>query len=183
MAGAALARELSRRAAPRFAVATADDEGAIRRLLRENPMRGAIELTFEREPDYFYGSNLGGAQDRTIVAFSGEELVCVGRCTQRECWLDGHPARVGYLAELRLDASAQGRFGILRDGYRFFHEQQRNGPAAVYFTSIAADNERALRLLERGVRGLPAYRFLAELDTLLVTVRSGVRKSDRKSVV
>ena len=172
MAGIALDRELTRASATRFAVAAPADDAAIRRLLRENPMPGAVSLSFEREPDYFLGAGLAGGEDQTIVAYSGERLLCMGRGTTRECWIDGAARRTGYLAELRLDATARGRFAILRDGYRFFHTLQRDQPASLYFTSIAADNEPARRLLERGARGLPAYAFLAELDTLLVTTPS-----------
>lgn len=166
MAGTAADRELS----ARFAVATRADDAAIRRLLRENPMRGVVSVGFEREPDYFRGAGLAGGEDQTIVAFSDSRLVCMGRCTRRECWVDGAARRTGYLAELRLDATARGRFGILRDGYGFFRTLQRDDPADLYFTSIAADNDRARRLLESGARGLPNYGFLAELDTLLVAV-------------
>ena len=133
MAGTIADRELS----TRFASATEADDAAIRRLLRDNPMRGAVSVTFEREPDYFRGANVAGGEDQTIVAFDDGRLVCMGRCTQRECWVNGTARRVGYLGELRLDAAARGRFGILRDGYGFFHELQRDGPAALYFTSIA----------------------------------------------
>lgn len=161
----------------RFAAATPADDAALRRLLRENPMRGAVSVRFEREPDYFRGANLAGGVDQTIVAHDGGRLVCMGRCTERACWVDGHETRVGYLAELRLDSVARGRFGILRDGYEFFREMQGADPAAVYFTSIATDNERARRLLESGTRGLPRYDFLAELDTLLVAVPRRPRKT------
>ena len=152
----------------RFALATRADDAAIRRLLRDNPMRGAISLSFEREPDYFRGANLAGAEDRTIVAFENERLLCMGRCSTRHCWVNGRVQRVGYLAELRLDADAQGRFDILRGGYEFFRALHRAAPADCYFTSIAADNDRARRLFERGVRGLPRYEFLTQFSTLLI---------------
>ncbi len=155
---------------PRFQIATPADDEAIRRLLRENPMRGSVSVSFEREPSYFVGANIADGSDQTIVVREGEKLVCMGRCIRRECWLNGRPHDVGYLAELRLDASAEGRFGIIRDGFRFFHEKQRDNPAAFYFTCIAADNKRARRLLESGARGLPEYSFLGELDTLLIAV-------------
>ena len=58
MAGPAAASELS----TRFAVATRDDDAAIRRLLRENPMRGAVSVGFEREPDYFRGGEIAGGE-------------------------------------------------------------------------------------------------------------------------
>lgn len=166
MAGPAADRELS----TRFGVATEADDEALRRLLRENPMRGAIRLSFEREPNYFRGTQLAGGADETIVACADERLVCMGRCVQRECWVNGAAHRVGYLGELRLAAAARGRFSILRDGYRFFHSRQRHDPPVLHFTSIAADNTLARRLLERGARGLPRYGCLAELDTVLVAV-------------
>lgn len=166
MAGPVADRELS---AVRFARATEADEAGIRRLLRENAMPGAISLTLEREPHYFLGANLAGAEDETIVALAGERVICMGRCSTRMAWVNGRATRIGYLAELRLDATARGQFALLRDGYRFFAEQG-DSAAELYFTSIASDNERARRLLERGARGMPKYTFLAELATVLIAV-------------
>jgi hypothetical protein len=152
----------------RFAAAKPQDDAAIRRLLRENPMAGMIRLTFEREPAYFAGAELAGAREQTILATSGERVLCMGRCTERLCWVGGDVRRVGYLSELRLDRSARGRFDILRQGYRFFREQERAAPAELYFTSIAADNHHARRLFERGVPGLPTYRFVADFVTRVI---------------
>ena len=163
-------RACSRRGV-RFALATPADDAAIRRLLRDNPMPGPISLTLEREPDYFSGANIGGARDQVIVAFEDDRLVCMGRCTTRDSWVNGQLRRVGYLAELRLDARAYGRIDLVRDGYRFFHCLQETDPADVYYTSIAADNERARRLLERGLPGLPRYGHIGDLTTLLIATR------------
>ncbi|MCX6951147.1 MAG: hypothetical protein NTV51_03035 [Verrucomicrobia bacterium] len=152
----------------RFARALPDDDAAIRRLLRDNPMAGAISLSFEREPSYFAGGGLADATDDTIVAFEDDRLVCLGRCTTREGWLGGESRRIAYLGELRLDATATRRGSLLRGGYRFFRETR--APADFTFTSIAADNHRALRLLERGLPGLPAYTLLTEFVTLVIPV-------------
>lgn len=176
MAGAASDSQLNRSGRTRCAVATLADDVAIRRLLRDNPMRGAISVGFEREPDYFRGVNLAGGSDQTIVVHTGETLACMGRCTTRTCWVNGRETRAGYLAELRLDNAQRGRSDLLRRGYRFFHDLQRDDPAEIYYTAIVEDNERARRLLERGVRGLPAYSHLADLDTVLVAVPKGGQK-------
>ncbi len=172
MGGTAADRELSRNV--RFAFADETHEADIRRLLRENSMRGTVSVTFEREPDYFLGAGLAGGKDQTIVAYEDGRLVCLGRCTRRECWVNGRPQEVGYLAELRLDHAARRRFAIVRDGYQFFRERQGDG---LHFTSIASDNERGRRLLESGVRGLPRYDFLAELVTLMIAVPRHPRPS------
>src|SRR5688572_813369 len=182
MVGTALDGQLtstvtSPRSRLRFAVATPAHDAAIRRLLRENPMRGAISISLEHEHDYFAGADIGVARDQTNVAFDDEQLRCMGRCTTRTAWINGKARRTGYLSELRLDASARGRFDLVRDGYRFFRSLQETNPADVYFTSIAADNQRARRLLERGLPGLPRYTHIGDLTTLLISTRRSLLES------
>lgn len=154
----------------RFALVTGEDDAAIRRLLRENPMRGAISVSFEREPNYFQSTGIGGADDQTILAFENGQLVCMGHCSIRERYVNGEIRHVGYLSDLRLDASTQGRFDILRRGYQFFHELHRDNPVDFYFTSVTADNSRSLRFLQRGLPGMPIYEPLADFITLLIPV-------------
>ena len=154
----------------RFIVATSQDDAAIRRLLRDNPMRGQITLSFEREPDYFAGAGIAGAVDQTILACDGSRLACMGRSTTRPCWVNGSVRPVTYLGELRLDAPARGRIDILRRGYEFYRELRGTIPAELTFTSIAADNMPARRLLERGLPELPRYSFLGGFVTLIIPV-------------
>jgi hypothetical protein len=173
MARDTIERELS---APRakgvcFEVATGADDADIRRLLRENPMPGKILLSFEREPDYFADASLPGESKQTIVARDGGRVVCVGSCSIRLRFVNGTPRRVGYLGGLRLDARHVGRSDVLRRGYEFFHELQADSPADFYFTSIAADNERARRFLERGLPRMPRYEFVGEFVTMVVPTR------------
>jgi hypothetical protein len=212
-----------------FRLATAADDAALRRLLRDNPMGGDVRLSLEREPGYFAAAAIEGAEHRTIVAEAGGRVVCAGSVSVRLRYVNGTPTRVGYLGGLRLDAVCRNRMSILRGGYAAFrqlHEAGRaarassrddarsdpstpvsertredpDGPGlrdasfppealsqaptrpglrgyaqtparrapAVYLTSIAADNRPARRLLERGLPGMPTYRFLGEFVTLVV---------------
>lgn len=172
MAGQVLECELTRPHTNRvrYSLATRVDDPEIRRLLRDNPMPGRIALSMEREPDFFTDSDGPGATKQTIVARKGRRLLCVGSCVIRERFVNGQLRRVGYLGGLRLDASVAGRSAIVRQGYEFFRSLQTDAPADFYFTSIATDNERALRFLERNVPGMPTYEFLGEFVTLLLRV-------------
>jgi hypothetical protein len=178
MAGNILERQLIAPAAGeiRFVLAHGEDDAAIRRLLRENPMHGEITLSFEREPNYFHSFDIEGVETQTILAYESEQLLCMGRCSIQRRFVNGAIQRVGYLADLRLDAQAQGRFDILRRGYQFFNELHHSEPPDFYFTSIAADNHRSIRLLERGLPGMPAYEFLCDFVTLLIPVSRNARK-------
>lgn len=186
MAGTTLERQLTppRTDRIRFDVATERDDAEIRRLLRASPMSGQITLTLEREPNYFADAHLLGEEKQTIVAREDGRVVCVGNCTVRERFINGQVRRVGYLGGLRLDASMTGRFDILRRGYDFFREMQADAPADFYFTSIAADNVRARHFLERGLPGMPAYEFVGEFVTLLLSVerRSPTRRVSKIGV-
>jgi len=138
--------------------------------LRDNPIRGESTISFEREPDYFHSTRIGGADDQTILAFENGRVVCMGCRSIRDRYLNGKIARVGYLSDLRLDATVQGRFDILRRGYQFFHELHRANPTDFCFTSVTVDNSRSLRFLQRRVPGMPVYEPFADFVTLLIPV-------------
>jgi hypothetical protein len=184
-----------------FEVATQGDDFQIRRLLRQSPMHGNVSISLEREPDYFTEARAfepktaeavegdGGSanaslkrgfnatQWHTIVARDRGRVVCAGSCTIRSRFVNGRPSRVGYLGGLRLDTTYAGRFDILRRGYQFFAELQAKAPADFYFTSIAEDNLRARRFLERGVSGMPRYEFVGDFVTLIIPLRKSRGRS------
>lgn len=133
-------------------------------------MRGQISLTFEREPSYFTLAEHTRDEAQTIVAeTSDHRIVCAGEISYRRCWVNGAPRDVGYLGALRLDRSVAAHHAILRGGYRFASTLAR--PGAVYFTSIIADNARARRFLEAGVRGMPRYEPIDRFTTFILPAR------------
>lgn len=181
MAGSVADRELSSRASGsrvHFTLATLEHDAAIRRLLRAQSMEGAVQVSFQREPSFFGSTGLAGADDDTILAFLGDELAGMGRLTVRPCWAHGAERRVAYLGELRLGSLARGRSDIVRGGFEHIRDLCHRHAAEVVFTSVAADNHRARRLLERGLRGFPRYRYLAEFVTLLIPVRRAPSAAD-----
>jgi len=151
-----------------FALATRADDSEIRRLLRENPMPGEISISLEREPDAFGGAQIEGDEHHMIVARDDNgRVIAMGNVAIRKRYLNGLATRVGYLGQLRLDCSCRGRAEVIVGGYRFFRELHKSLGVKLYLTSIAADNTRARRLLERSLPGMPKYRPLREFVTLV----------------
>jgi hypothetical protein len=153
-----------------FRLAVASDDSALRRLLRTNPMEGDITLSFEREPSFFNGVGIEGPWYETIVATENGRIVAVGNVSERDRFLNGVPARFGYLGGLRLDASCRGRGSILRRGYEFLRQFCLQGGPRIYLSSIVADNTVARRILERCLPGMPVYRALEPFTTVLLRV-------------
>ncbi len=155
-----------------FELATAADDGAIRRLLAENPVPGAVTLGYEREPDYFLGCGPLGDSCQVLVARHREDgaLAAVACRALRTLFVNGAPQTVGYLGQLRVAAAFRSRW-LVSAGFRKLRELHNDGATAAYLTTIISGNREAEGVLVgRPRRHFPRYRPLAELHTLTLPV-------------
>jgi hypothetical protein len=131
-------------------------------------MEGMIRVAFTRDPDVRQAAAVEGERGATLVFHDGEGRF-LGFCSRsvRRRYLDGEPVRVGYLGQLR---AVEGTVGLrrLRQGYERLRALRQPDEAPFDLTAILADNLPARRLLERGLPGLPPYRPLTRLETLIV---------------
>jgi len=164
----------------RFDVATEADDPEIRRLLRENPMAGAIRVSLETEPSSFHAAAIQGDVHQLLVARdeSGRLAGMAGRSVL-DAWVNGEPRRLGYLSQLRVDGRHRRRPRLLLEGNERFLELHADGETPLYVTTILADNAEARRLLERGLPGLPTYRPREEIVTLVMPSARRVRSRER----
>ena len=161
---------------------TPHDEAEVRQLLRRTVTPGAIRLAFTREPNYFAAEGLAGAVDRTFVLRAGGRVEGVGRLSTHAAHRNGVVRRIGYLGELRVAPETSNSVRALRDGYALLRAGLDADRVDGCFTSIAADNVRARRVLEHGARlGLPTYTPIAQLVTSLIPVAHRFRGEGRAS--
>ena len=149
------------------------DEPAIRRLLRETPFAGAVSLSLEREPDFHRAASVEGDRHDVVVARAGDgALVGLATRSVRTAFVNGAPARLGYLGQLRAGGIGRGNVRAIRDGFRLLRAARRPDETAFDLTSIVSDNRPARRLLEAGLDGFPTYRPLGDLLTLALVPRA-----------
>jgi hypothetical protein len=153
-----------------FRVATAADDPDLRRLLRENPMPGEISVSLEREPDVFLAGSTEGERHHTIVARdrSLERTVGMASRSVYSGFLNGQPASLGYLSQLRVDRMYRGRIGVLSQGYALMRSLRTPSDPPFDLTTIVADNQAARRVLGAGLPGLPTYQELEPFTTLVL---------------
>lgn len=153
---------------PRLAT-SADNRGCLE-LFSAVPMRGELVLSTQREPDFFSLYAMQGVEPYTYVGDDGEGgLVGMATALIREGWLDGAPARVGYLGDLRI------RFDRARTFGRFFGDFfdvlcERTGCTA-YYTAILTSNRAAMNALTRRKAkrvNQPYYQQLHAFDAVSV---------------
>ena len=152
--------------------ATVGDEPALRALLRSVPMEGRIRLTLEREPDFFAAAAIEGDRHYTVCPRDGDHLIAMGSRVVRTLFVNGQPQRVGYLSQLRIHPAYRQRVRqILRAGFNRLRETRAADEAPFDITTIIADNVAARRILTARLPGLPVYREIEPMLTLVLPVR------------
>lgn len=156
-----------------FRKAVAQDDAALRAMLRENVMDSWVALTLEREPSYFAGENLMGESMAVIAqqAKAPEQTVGMYHCAYLPVHIDGKPAQAGYLGGLRVNRPFRHRPSILRNGFASIRHLGQD--CDTFFTSVASENAVARRLLEGRLKGMPVYRPEGDMETLAISVRHG----------
>jgi len=162
-----------------FRHAGAADAVAINGLLADTPLGGTFSVSLERAPDPF-SADFGLSKDHVVLLshdrHSGE---LVGMCDRvvYPAFVNGKPANLPYLGGLRLKPAFRNRPAIIRGGFDAIR-RSGSGSDEVPFalTSITADNDRALRLLTRGIKGLPEYRRAGDYSTFVMRARQ--RRTD-----
>jgi len=155
--------------------AEADDAG-LRRLLRETPMPGPIRISLEREPSYFGACRAEGGRYYTVCARDPEtgRIVGMGCRTVRELYINGEPQRVGYLGQLRIAPGYRHMSRqLLRSGFALLRETRAADEVPFDITTIVGHNAAAQRVLEAGLPGLPRYRPLERILTMVIPIRRG----------
>src|SRR6266542_4154056 len=156
-------------------LACPEDDAALRRLLRETVMPGAVSLSFEREPCYFRAAAIEGPLHQTLAMreSSTGAIVGMGSRSVRPMYVNGREQNVGYISQLR--ASPDYSFGLamarmVARGFAYHRALHADGRAPYYLCSIVEGNEPARRLLASGLPGLPRFREHCRLVTYAVNL-------------
>lgn len=161
-----------------FELATSADDADLRRMLRENPMPGAISVSFEREPNYFLGAKVEGPFRQVIIARdqSRGEIVAMGSRSIRDVYLNGAVQSVGYLSQARIAPGYRAMRRALGRAFDFLRTLHQDGRTRFYYTSIIEDNLPARRLFSAGLPGMPHFQEYARMHTLAVYCRRKRRR-------
>lgn len=151
----------------RVMAATAEHNAYLLQLLEENAMCGDIDVVMTRRPNYFFAPHRFG-DEYPVIAFDGVQPIGMCQLTQHLGFANGKLQPLGYLGGLRVVTNYRHRIRLLKAGFDYLRQL---APPEHCYTSIAADNTTARRILERGVDGLPSYQLLGEMQTLAISRR------------
>lgn len=153
-----------------FALATPADDAALRQLLRDNPVPGAMTIAYERDPSYFLGCSVMGPFCQTLVVRHRPSGALAGLASRavRPLFVNGTVHQVGYLGQLRIDRRFRSRW-LVSSGFRLLRRLHEDRRVAGYLTTIIDGSREAQGILAQHPRtGFPCYRPIDRLHTLAI---------------
>lgn len=168
----------------KFYLSDSSDEHRLRSLMRQTPMKGAYEVVFECEPNYFSALQVQGDSADTIAmkdTLTGE-LAGMGTRAVRRCYVNGRPQLVGYLSGLRCKPNYRSGFGLIR-GYRLLKQVHDGQDVKLYLSTIIEDNLNVRSVLEAGRCRMPAYHDIGRFCTFTASLTQRIKCRSKKGVV
>jgi hypothetical protein len=157
-----------------ISLATPADDIEVRRLLRECPLRGDVSVSLEREPAAGATAPVEGDVHQMLVARERAtgRVAAIASRSVGDAFINGSPARVGCLGQLRVATPFRGSRALLDAGFASCRALHNGGDAYVYLVSVVAENHAARRLL-LGTRSpfAPRLEQVGRLRTLIVPRR------------
>lgn len=143
----------------------ADDE-TLRGLLVAQGMGPGGSVRMQREPSFFESlAAEGGEHSVAIASDDAGRPLGMGVRTVRWLYVNGTPARVGYLHMLRMRRAPRLAVRALRAGFEMLRSTRLSGECPFDVTTIMSDNTPAQRAFLRGHAGLPRYVRRGDLVT------------------
>ncbi|MEE9572120.1 MAG: hypothetical protein V3W20_03635 [Candidatus Neomarinimicrobiota bacterium] len=159
----------------KFVVATKRYETDLRSLMRSIHIPGRIALSYQREPNYFYGADIQGKKNLTIVGIIKNKLVGLGCISFKPMYINGSNKRFGYLSGLRSIPEVRGGRNLLA-AYKYFHNIHVDNNVPAYITTIIDENEYAKSVLTSSRFGLPKYSDWGRYITYAINLNKRSRQ-------
>jgi hypothetical protein len=129
-------------------IATPADSDVLCRLFRSIHVKSALELTQERDPDFFemLRMHLGGYETFLFENDAGDVIAC-SSIARRDGWLDGARIPTGYFCDLRIAPGFRGG-RVLAQAYAPCMEWTRQQYGGEVFNTVVFDsNKQAIAAL------------------------------------
>ena len=169
----------------RLEIARPEHGPALCELFASVHLRSALDLTQERDPDFFALPRMHQGPFATAVGLDDDgRVVGCGTAIVRDGWYDGRQVPTGYLCDLRVAPGFRGGLHLARAYGEFMAWVSRELGAELFTTVIFDSNRAAIRALtERSDkrRDQPVYRPMTPFE--MVSVQFTTRRAPPSSAV
>ncbi len=147
-----------------------------------------VAISMEREPSYFKAASLMG-ESYTLLSEKDDKRVGMFACSYLPVYINGKEEMIGYLGALRVAEAFRHKVRYIKEGFDALGQiLPSRATVPFYFTSIATENDKARRLLESNLKGMPTYSPKAQMSTLVISTKKGesqkrLQQATKKDIV
>lgn len=147
-------------------LAQAEDSPALLLLINETPQEGNITLNFERQPDFFYATNITTSKPEVWLMEDthNNKLVASFSIGKRQVYVNGEKKFVRYGNDLRIHQDYKGG----RTLFRLFKKYKELMQDDWMQTVILKDNKTSINTVGSGRLSLPTYHNAGQFITHMI---------------
>jgi hypothetical protein len=156
-----------------FALASPGDSDEILEILEEGHYSGKMRLLYTRRDDAFASLMKEGEEVNIITCRDTlhNTIASIGACALRTLYVNGEPARVGYLFNLKTRSRYRKMFRFLHKGYDYCRQVLENKNSPFCLMTILEGNEYAIKLLEKRRSFMPDHYPLGTYEVYAFKTR------------
>jgi hypothetical protein len=153
-----------------FRLATESDDRAIRELLQQIPLSGALRIRYQREPSYLKSVEIQGMPQQTLVGLRNGKIMAVGSRNIQRLFIGGEIKTAGYISNLRYHPGARHGISLLK-GIREMEGLPSGLPVDFHYATFISDDINTGRIFTADRSRMPGITDIGMLNTFSMPVR------------
>ena len=124
-----------------FSVMTEADNAEVLDLINSTSVKGDIEVSFTKEPDYLKAMKVCADDVQAVIGKVNGKVEILGTRSLKKVYINGNEETLGYLSDLKISGNAK-KIHALSDGFRFMKTLMDDGRAKLHIATIIEDNKQ-----------------------------------------
>ena len=120
---------------------TEGDNKEVLDLINSTSVKGDIEVSFTKEPDYLKALKVCADDVQTVIGKVNDKVEILGTRSLKKVYINGEKETLGYLSDLKISKNAK-KIHALSEGFKFMKSLMDDSRAKFHIATIIEDNKQ-----------------------------------------
>ena len=152
-----------------FSLMTKSDNKEVLDLINSTSVKGDIEVSFAKEPDYFKALKVCADDAQSIIGRVNDKIEILGSRSVKKVYINGSKETLGYLSDLKISKNAK-KIHALSEGFKIMKSLMDDGRAKLHIATIIDDNKQGKAALTWANKNpnIPNFYDLGIMNTYFI---------------
>ncbi len=120
---------------------TEADNREVSDLINSTSVKGDIEVSFTKEPDYLNALKVCADDVQAVIGKVNDKVEILGTRSLKKVYINGEKETLGYLSDLKISNNAK-KIHALSEGFKYMKSLMDDGKAKLHIATIIEDNKQ-----------------------------------------